>query len=124
VSVICHSTMPYSSPMVMVLKKEGMWHMCLEFCALKKLTIKYKFPILVIDDLFDELSGAHYFTILDLCFGYQHIRMKEADIPKMTFQTHEGHYEFWSCPLACVIAPPLSKVSRIVSYVLFYSILS
>jgi len=69
-SVICPSTSPYYSPMVMVLKKEGSWHMCPDFCALNKLTIKNKFPIRVIDDLLDELSGAYFFTKLDLHSSY------------------------------------------------------
>jgi hypothetical protein len=58
VGVILPNTIPYSSLVVMVLKKEGTWHMCLDFHALNKLTIKEKFPIHVIDDLLDELSGA------------------------------------------------------------------
>ena len=56
--VIHPSTIPYSSPMVMAMKKEGSLRMCPDFCALNKLTIKEKFPIHVIDDLLDELSGA------------------------------------------------------------------
>jgi hypothetical protein len=78
--------------------------MYLDFRALNKLTIK-KNLIPFIDDLLDEFSCSQYFTKLDLCFGYHQLCMKDEDIPKNAFLTHEGHYEFLVIPFGLCNSP-------------------
>nr|XP_016467778.1 PREDICTED: RNA-directed DNA polymerase homolog [Nicotiana tabacum] len=81
------------APVLFVRKKDGLLRMCINYWQLNKVTIKNKYPLPMIDDLFDQLQVAKYFSKIDFRFGYHQLRFKEEYILKTTFQTRYGYYE-------------------------------
>lgn len=88
------SSSPWGAPVLFVKKKDGTLRMCVDYRALNKLTIRNEFPLPRIDELFDALHGAKFFTALDLDTAYHQIRITPEDIPKTGFICPQGHYEF------------------------------
>ncbi|GKB26269.1 putative reverse transcriptase domain-containing protein [Tanacetum coccineum] len=89
---------PRKAPVLFVKKKDGSFRMCIDYRELNKLNVKNRYPLPRIDDLFDQLQGSQFFSRIDLRSGYHQLRVHEDDIPKTTFRTRYGHFEFTVMP--------------------------
>ena len=114
--IIEHSTSPWSSPVVLVKKKDGTTRFCVDYRRLNQITTKDAFPLPRIDDIYDQLTTATYFTKFDFKAGYFQVPLDKADQPKTAFSTRDGHFQFKVLPQGLTNGPPTFQ--RIVNQIL------
>ena len=101
------SSSPWGMSIIFVKNKDGSQWMCNDYRELKKLTVKKRYPLPHINDLFDHLQGASWFFKIDLRFGYHRVTVREKDVEKTAFRTYYGHYEFVVIPFGLTNMPTI-----------------
>jgi hypothetical protein len=102
---ICPSSSSWGAPLIFVPKKDGTQRLCMDYRALNEVTIKNKYPLPRIDDLFDQLHGASVFSKIDLRTGYHQLKVRECDIPNTAFVSRYGLYEYTVISFGLTNAP-------------------
>jgi hypothetical protein len=96
---------PWGAPVIFVPKKDGMQRMCVDYCSLNEVTIKNKYPLPRIDEIFDQLKGGCVFSKIDFWSGYHQLKIRATDIPKTAFITRYGLYEYTVMSFGLTNAP-------------------
>nr|GEX65058.1 putative reverse transcriptase domain-containing protein [Tanacetum cinerariifolium] len=99
------SSSPWGAQVLFVRKKDGSFRICIDYRELNKLTVKNRYPLPRIDDVFDQLQRTSVYSNNDLRSSYHQLRIQEEDIPKTDFRTRYGHYEFQVMPFGLTNAP-------------------
>ena len=99
------STSSWGAPVLFAKKKDKTLRLCIDYRQLNRFTIKNRYPLPRIDDLFDQLRGARVYFKIDLRTGYHQLRVRETNIPKTAFRTRYGHFEFTVRPFGLTNAP-------------------